>query len=216
MKFGYTFAVGLLLLGLAGCGDLTYDATAPQVAVVYPVAWTTLARDTVIIRADAYDNHQLDRVVFFVNGESLAAVTAEPYAASWYPDTLGGHTIHCVAYDAAGNETHTDPIIVTVDGTGESPDIQVPFVSLVRPAAWSVIRDTSRIEAIAGDNRGVARLRFYLDGDSLATLDAAPWTYYWNTRAAGNGYHTLYATAADSSGNLGYSIVITVDIQNLP
>jgi hypothetical protein len=55
---------------------------------------------------------------------------------------------------------------------------------------------------------------FFLDGDSLAVLAAEPWLYFWNTRAVNNGYHTLYATAADSTGNVAYSAVVTIDIEN--
>ncbi|HDQ99840.1 MAG TPA: hypothetical protein ENN51_06110 [candidate division WOR-3 bacterium] len=209
------FAV-LVLLIIAGCADLTYDATPPTVVVVYPVAWTTFGRDTTDIRADAYDNHKLDRVVFYVNGESLAEVRTEPYHTRWYPDTTGGHSIHCVAYDAAGNKTHTGPTFVTVVDPAEPPDLEPPGVALVRPAAWSVVSDTVRVEAIAWDNRGVAKLAFFLDGDTLALLPGPPWVHFWDSREADDGYHTLYAAAVDTNGNRGYSFVITVDVRNVP
>lgn len=295
---------------LTGCADLTYDATAPTVAIVYPVSWSTHVRDTIEIRADAYDNIQLDRVDFFVNGESLATVEAAPFHVRWYPDTTGGHTVYCVAYDAAGNEAHTSPVVVTVttdaqvdleppyvalvrpvswstfehdtidiiadaddntmldrvifyaDGesiatattapwharwfpdttgyhtvhcvawdtagndartspavvviTGEQPDLEPPYVALVRPASWSVVLETVRIEAIARDNRSVDRVAFFLDGDSLVLFSAAPWIHYWDSRSVGNGYHTIYASAIDSAGNLAYSAVLTVDVENTP
>jgi hypothetical protein len=207
----------LVALGLlAGCADLTYDATPPTVALVYPVSWSTLGRDTIEIRADAYDNNKLDRVVFFVDGESLAVAAVRPYTARWYPDTTGGHSIYCVAYDAAGNETHTSPIVVSITIPTEQPDLEPPGVELVRPASWSVVSDTVRIEAIAWDNRGVTELFFFLDGDTLARLAGAPWVHYWDCRATGNGPHTLFAAAADSSGNRAYSTVITVNVENGP
>ncbi|MFO7639491.1 MAG: Ig-like domain-containing protein [bacterium] len=206
-------ALGLLV---AGCADLTYDATPPTVWVVYPVSWSSLGWDTVDIRADAYDNKELDRVVFYVNGESLAAVRAEPYHTRWYPDTTGGHSIHCVAHDAAGNKTHSGPTFVTVVDPTEPPDREPPGVALVRPASWSVVSDTVRVEALAWDNRGVARLAFFLDGDTLAALAGPPWVHFWDSRAVADGYHTLYAAAVDESGNRGYSFVITVDVRNGP
>ncbi|MFO7675673.1 MAG: Ig-like domain-containing protein [bacterium] len=207
-------ALGLLA---AGCADLTYDATPPTVSVVYPAAWASLGRDTIDIRADAYDNHGLDRVVFYVDGESLAAVRSEPYHARWYPDTTGCHSVYCVAHDAAGNETHTSPIFVTIIAPPETPpDREPPVVSLVRPASWSVVSDTVRVEALAWDNRGVTELIFFLDGDTLALLSNPPWIHYWDSRAAGNGTHTLYAAASDSSGNRAHSAVITVDVRNGP
>jgi hypothetical protein len=207
------------VLGLlaAGCADLTYDATPPTVAVVYPAAWAALGRDSIEIRADAYDNHKLDRVLFYVNGESLAAVRSAPYRARWYPDTTGCHSIYCVAHDAAGNETHTSPIFVTITAPPETPpDREPPVVTLVRPASWSVVSDTVRVEAVASDNRGVTKLAFFLDGDTLAVLAGAPWTHFWNSRETGNGTHTLYAAAEDSAGNRAFSPVITVDVRNGP
>ncbi|MEO0085460.1 MAG: Ig-like domain-containing protein [candidate division WOR-3 bacterium] len=199
---------------LAGCADLTYDATAPTVTIVYPVSWSTFARDTIEIRADAYDNVELDRVVFHVDGESAGSVQDKPYHLRWYPDTTGGHSIHCVAYDAAGNEAHSSPVVVTIISGELPPDLEPPYVALVRPASWSVVQDTVRVEAIAGDNRGVRRVVFFLDGDTLAVMGGLPWIHYWDSRSVGDGYHTIYAAAADSSGNLGYSAVLTVDVRN--
>jgi hypothetical protein len=208
-------SVALVLLA-AGCADLTYDATPPTVALVYPVAWCTLEQDTVEVRADAYDNQELELVAFFVNGESLATVTALPYHTNWLPDTTGCYTIYCVAQDAAGNETHTSPINVTIIDPGEQPDREPPGVALVRPASWSVVSDTVRIEAIAWDNRGVSWLAFFLDGDTLARLEDEPWVHSWDSHAVANGPHTLFAQASDSSGNRAYSGVITLDVQNAP
>jgi hypothetical protein len=121
-----------------------------------------------------------------------------------------------VAYDAAENEAHTSPAVVTITAPVEEPDTEAPGVELVRPASWSVVSDTVRVEAIAWDNRGVTELCFFLDGDTLARLAGPPWVHYWDSRMTGNGTHTLFASVADSSGNRGYSSVITVNVQNGP
>lgn len=202
---------GLLAVG---CADLTYDATPPYVSVLYPVSWSTFGQDTIDIQADAYDNRKLERVVFYADGESIAAVAAAPFTARWYPDTLGGHTVHCVAWDEAGNEAHTQPVTVTITSDAPGPDREPPYVALVRPASWSVVTDTARVEAIASDNRGVSEVAFFLNGDPLAAVQSAPWIHYWDSRSVPNGYHTIYAVASDSSGNRAYSVVITVDVRN--
>lgn len=206
-------AFGLVAVG---CADLTYDATPPYVSVLYPVSWSTFGQDTIDIRADAYDNRKLERVVFFADGESIAAVAAAPFAVRWYPDTLGGHTLHCVAWDEAGNEAHTPPVVVTIASDAPLPDREPPYVAVVRPASWSVVTDTCRIEAVASDNRGVSEVAFFLNGDSLAVMQSAPWAHYWDSRSVPDGYHTIYAVASDSSGNRSYSFVVTVDVRNNP
>ncbi len=195
-------------------GGLSPDLEPPYVALVRPVSWQTLPHDTVDIIADADDNTKLDRVVFLADGESVAAARAAPFHVRWYPDTTGYHSVHCVAYDTAGNSARTSPIVVII--AGEQPDLEPPYVALVRPASWSVVTETVRVEAIALDNRGVRDVAFFLDGDTIALLSAEPWVHYWNSRTVANGYHTMHASATDSAGNLSYSTVITVDIRNTP
>ena len=52
------------------------------------------------------------------------------------------------------------------------PDLEPPGATIVRPASWSIVSDTVRIEALAWDNRGVTSLAYFLDADSLALPEA--------------------------------------------
>jgi subtilisin family serine protease len=77
-------------------------------------------------------------------------------------------------------------------------DTQPPTVSLSAPAANAAVRGTVNVSANAADNVGVTHVDFH-DGPTLIGSDSgAPYAVPWNT--AGDGPHTLTATAYDSAG----------------
>ena len=56
-----------------------------------------------------------------------------------------------------------------------TPDTTAPTVSITSPSANSVVRDSVVITAAAADNRGVAAVDFFVDGDSLGTATRKPY-----------------------------------------
>ncbi len=60
-------------------------------------------------------------------------------------------------------------------------------------------------------------MQFKLDGAKLGAEDiSASYSVPWNTAAAGNGSHTLTATARDAAGNTATSASVTVNVSNAP
>ena len=79
--------------------------------------------------------------------------------------------------------------------------VQPPTVEITRPGLMAVVAPgaTVPVEATASDADGVvASVAFFLDGEPLATDDAAPFTATWP--AAAEGEHVLTAVATDDSG----------------
>ncbi len=77
------------------------------------------------------------------------------------------------------------------------------------------VSETTQVSAEASDNVAVASVQFYLDGSPLgAPVTKAPYAMSWNTLAATNGAHTLTAEATDTSGNVGHSAPVEVDVEN--
>ena len=73
---------------------------------------------------------------------------------------------------------------MTVNNT---PDTQVPTVTLTAPAAGNVTGTVS-VSATASDNVGVVGVQFQLNGANLGTEDlASPYTISWNTTTVANG-----------------------------
>ena len=188
------------------------DTLAPDVILTAPAEWQAIA-GPVTLKAEAEDDDAVSRVVFVLDGDSLTSATSAPYRAQWSPTEAerGNHSLFCRAYDLTGNMGVSRLIYVTVADTSDS---EPPTVEMVRPAAWSTVNDTTIIEAVAWDRTGLARVVFYLDGDSLRTVSSNPYRFDWNSREVDNGSHTLYARAWDLAGNHDLSPVVTFYVDN--
>ena len=86
-------------------------------------------------------------------------------------------------------------------GTGPTLDSAAPTVTISWPVDGGSLLKTQRIEALASDNIGVARVEFYVNDALLATDTAAPYVIYWNTRRTPPGAVVIKAVAYDASGN---------------
>ena len=80
-------------------------------------------------------------------------------------------------------------------------DITAPSVSITSPANGATVSGTVSIQASCSDNVGVTSVTIVVDGKTLATLTASPYTYAWNTGTIADGNHTITATAKDAAGN---------------
>jgi hypothetical protein len=99
------------------------DPTSPTVTVTSPAGGATIS-GTVIPTADASDNVGVYGVQFNLDGAPLGVedLTA-PYTTGWNT-TLGGngsHVLTAIARDAAGRETTSASVIVTVANSGSDP-----------------------------------------------------------------------------------------------
>jgi len=95
------------------------------------------------------------------------------------------------------------------------PDTQPPLVSIARPADGQAVAGRTLVVAYASDNAAVASVQLLLDGRALGPpLTAAPYNLTWDTTKVTGGHHRLWATATDTSGNVGTAPVITVIVTN--
>jgi chitodextrinase len=114
--------------------------------------------------------------------------------------------------DAAGNERVSANQTFQTRNVADASD---PTVSLTQPANGATLVGTITVSAQASDDRGVAAVQFFLDNAALGAEDTtAPYQVTWNTGLAGDGTHSLFARARDSSGNLGTSTLISVTVDN--
>ena len=129
---------------LAVSGDFTFttaalDLVPPTVSVTAPSAGATVS-NTVAVSASASDNVGVVGVQFKLDGANLGAEdTAAPYSISWNTaaTTNGSHVLTATARDAAGNQTSSLGITVTISNVslpgapepicpgGSSPDPNV-------------------------------------------------------------------------------------------
>jgi hypothetical protein len=192
------------------------DTTPPSVNITAPANGATVS-GTVTVSANASDNVGVVGVTFFGDGLALGAEdTSAPFSIA--VDTTGSsngpHTLTAVARDAAGNQTTSAAVTVTVSN-GPPPDTTPPTASLTAPANGATVSGTVTVSANASDNVGVAGVQFTLDGASLGSEDtASPYSVSWNTSGVANGTHTLAAVARDAAGNRTTSTAVTVTVAN--
>jgi C1A family cysteine protease len=105
---------------------------------------------------------------------------------------------------------------VMVNGRGKpvkppttTGDATAPTVTITSPANGSSVSGNITISATATDNIGVTSVGFAVDGTTISTLTAAPYSVSWNSQYLGDGTHTITATAKDAAGNTK-STAITV------
>ena len=103
-------------------GAAVPDTAAPIVAIAYPQDGDVFEPgSSFTITVEASDDVAVDSVQLFNNGSSLQSDTSEPFG--WDVENIpeGEYSMYVVARDAAGNETTSDTVTITV-GTAAPAD----------------------------------------------------------------------------------------------
>jgi Bacterial Ig domain len=125
---------------------------------------------------------------------------------------IGENKITVTARNTAGNSS-TDVLTVTVNPV--VTDTTPPTVAITAPTEGTILRGTVNVSASAGDNVGIAAVRFKIDGIDLgAELTRPPYVMTWNTTTIADGAHSVTAVARDAAGNVTSSAVRTVSVKN--
>ena len=101
------------------------DLIAPTVAMTAPADGST-ATGSVTVSANASDNVAVVGVQFLVDGTAAGAeVTTAPYQLAWNSASVanGSHTLSARARDAAGNQTTSSAVTVTVSNVATGPPV---------------------------------------------------------------------------------------------
>ena len=195
---------------------VTVDNTAPTVSVTAPTAGASVSGTTVPVTATAADNVGVAGVQFKLDGADLGLEDTSSdggWGVSW--DTIaagnGTHTLTAVARDAAGNQTTSTPVTVTV---ANIPDVTAP-TGVVVSAPSGNLSGTVNLSAVASDNVGVAGVQFLVNGNPVGNEDpAAPYGVSWNTTTVANGTYAVTARARDAAGNTTTSTAVNVTVAN--
>jgi len=98
---------------------------------------------------------------------------------------------------------------------GGGGDTTPPNTTITAPANGSTVSGTLNVTATAGDNVGVTKVEFYVDGALKSTDTSSPYLFSWNTTTVANGARALVTKAYDASGNIGTSPTVTVTVNNV-
>lgn len=104
--------------------------------------------------------------------------------------------------------------VTKLDGVSIPLDSAPPVVSISSPTDTSTVNGTVNITANATDDIGVTKVEFYINGNLVDTVAAAPYSYSWNTTTGADGDYALVARAYDAAGNTGTSSIVSVKVAN--
>ncbi len=84
---------------------------------------------------------------------------------------------------------------------GAAGDSEPPQVTITSPSPVSVLTGPRTVQVSAGDNVGVNRIEFYLDGGLRSVDFQAPYEWIFDSSSASNEWHQLTVRAFDLAGN---------------
>lgn len=93
-------------------------------------------------------------------------------------------------------------------------DTQAPTVRISSPAGGMTVSGIVPVDLELADNVGVVRVEFSVNGSVVATDDASPFAFAWDSTAVTDGVHTLSARAYDAAGNAGSAPSVSVSVRN--
>ncbi len=109
-------------------------------------------------------------------------------------------------YDTVLSANQVDAHFRASGRTG--PDTVAPTVAVTSPADGDTIKTDDNVVTVdASDNDAVTSVEVLVDGTSIGTDTAAPYTFPWSATA---GQHTIVAKATDGAGNTSTSKTVTV------
>ncbi|MCU6433692.1 Ig-like domain-containing protein [Undibacterium sp. Jales W-56] len=144
----------------------------------------------------------ISNVQFFNGGTSIGVVTTSPYNFSWVTPPIGNYSVTAVATDNLGVQGTS----IAVTGRVNAP----PTITLSAPAQATPTGGIA-VTANASDSDGVVqKVEFYGDGNLLATVTQAPYTFTWTSPALGN--HNVVAKAYDNNNAVSTSNTAMVSV----
>jgi spore germination protein len=188
------------------------DTTAPTVSLTAPTSGATLM-GTATLTANASDNVGVTKVEFFDGPTKIGEDTTSPYSITW--DTTaapnGSHSLTAKASDAAGNQTTSAAVTVTVAtstvnrASGKLPTSSSSFFT--NPAR---ITDNSTTTGESQMNAGVHWIKIDL-GASYNLKQVKVWHSFVDARK----YHDVVVQLSnDPNFATGVSTVFNNDTNN--
>ncbi|NQT78983.1 MAG: SBBP repeat-containing protein [Candidatus Aminicenantes bacterium] len=160
------------------------------------------------------DGYTISNVEFYRDDFKLDEVATEPYLFGWNTtsETQGAHTIWIVATNNEGAITKEKVSVFVAN------DDDPPSNSLTYPLDQDEIRGPVSIQASASDDKGIAKVEFYINGTlagEATTTNPANgyYEYYWDTTTVNDGEKELEVIAYDTIGQF-FSDTITVTVEN--
>ncbi len=181
--------------------------TPPTTRITSPASGVTIqVNQEITIKAEASDNVSVDKVVIAAAKDGLNSAGSKeflnpPYEMVWKAFSIGQYTIVSRAYDNEGTSIESERVIINVVDTSR------PTVAITTPYNQDRIAlgDTINVYAEAHDDKRVALVEFYVDGQKIGEDSTSPYRVSWTADRL--GYRDFVAFASDDDGNRTPSLV---------
>ena len=189
------------------------DTEPPAVSILSPANGSEVA-GSFTVSVSAVENTAIDRVDFYIDDRFWGTKGTSPYELTVDTADLseGEHTISAVARDTSGNTAESPAVFVTVLGS-TMEDTVPPEVAIGLSQAGSVLDGTVMVGVSASDDVGVACVELYMNGTLVHSESSGTLYFSWDTTAFPEGNYILSALAHDTSGNIGTSPAVTVEVK---
>ena len=191
-----------------------YDNISPSGSILYPYAGQSVSEiETISVYAE--DNDAVSQVEFYIDNVLVHADTEEPYEYDWDTSTEAedlNHIVGAKITDPSDNIFEVPSVSVYVNNIPN--DTSPPIVVISSPSNGQTVAGTVNFTVLANDDSGISLVEFFIDGESIGTSEAAPYTYLWDTTLGHNDPHALSARAVDLAGNISFAQPILVLVNN--
>jgi len=191
-----------------------YDNISPSGSILYPYAGQSVSEiETISVYAE--DNDEVSHVEFYINNVLVYTDTEEPYEYDWNTSAEAedlNHIVGAKIADLSGNIFEVPSVSVYVNNIPN--DTSPPIVVISSPTNGQTVAGTVNFTVLANDDSGISLVEFFIDGESIATTEEAPYTYLWDTTLGHNDPHALSARAVDVAGNISFAQPILVQVNN--
>lgn len=216
MKLQFPTVSGLILLivlAFAGCDVTTTtvpDTSSPEITITYPANWSTLYSPEITACFEVEDEHSVDTLWVYVNGEFTQTLSTQPYRLvlhqADYP--AGVITLHAEAIDSKGNRGMS-----RVQNFYWLPESQQSNISITmpRPVVWEKFT-TSQVPVVLEieSAQPLSSVELFVDGAPFYLFADAPWETTLTIEEQGT--HNIYARVTDSLGTTQCGELITFEV----
>jgi hypothetical protein len=182
----------------------------PSVALASPTDQATVSGTVTLAATPSAGT----TVQYLLNGLALGSPVAAPFSMAWDTATVpdGISWLAAQATDPATGRTGTSAVArVNVANGGTRP----PVVTVTSPEPDTTVSAITALAATAAGTAPIARVQFFVDNQPVGSpLTAPPYLFYWDSRTAGDGPHTLTAAATDTFSLTGTSAPVSFTVDN--
>jgi hypothetical protein len=174
----------------AQCSDQTY----------------TTAVDVGLDATDGIDGSGVSAIRYTTDGSDPTATNGTVYVSPFTFQLDTTTTVKYRAFDNAGNAGPINSQVIRVDTSAP------PSLSLDSPSDGSTVSGNVQLSASVSDST-ITTVDFLVDGQSVGTASATPFTLEWDSSSVEDGSHSIAVRGLDADGNelATDSVAVTVD-----